>query len=109
MNTKAYVDQNKDRFIDELVDLLKIPSISADKAYKDDVIKTSEVVKTALEKAGCDKVEICDTPGYPIVYGKFIGDRSGRSFALYFDFKGKEIVDIYHCTLYGDMSEDFPF
>ena len=45
MNTKTYVDQHKDRFINELIELLKIPSISADKAYKNDVIKTSEVSK----------------------------------------------------------------
>ncbi len=74
MNTKPYVEQHKDRFINELIELLKIPSISADKAYKDDVIKTSEVIKTSLEKAGCDHVEICKTPGYPIVYGEKIID-----------------------------------
>ena len=51
MNTKSYVDQHKDRFINELIELLKIPSISADAAYKDEVIKTSHVVKKALEKA----------------------------------------------------------
>lgn len=73
-NIKAYIDQNKERFINELIELLKIPSISADVAYKDDVIKTSEAIKTALEKAGCNKIEICKTPGYPIVYGEKIID-----------------------------------
>lgn len=70
MNTSQYVNQHKERFIEELIELLKIPSISADKAYKDDVIKTSIAVQTALKRAGCDHVEICDTPGYPIVYGE---------------------------------------
>tara|TARA_R110002073_G_scaffold336208_1_gene530977 strand:+ start:125704 stop:127092 length:1389 start_codon:yes stop_codon:yes gene_type:complete len=71
---KTYINQHKDRFINELIELLKIPSISADSAYKKDVIATSVIIKTALEKAGCDHVEICETPGYPIVYGEKIID-----------------------------------
>jgi hypothetical protein len=49
---------------------LKIPSVSADTAYSQDVIDTSEAVKLSLEQAGCDFVEICETAGYPIVYGE---------------------------------------
>lgn len=67
---KKYVQENKQRFIDELIELLKIPSVSADSAYSQDVIDTAEAVKMRLEEAGCDLVEICDTPGYPIVYGE---------------------------------------
>ena len=69
-NIKKYVQENKQRFIDELIDLLKIPSVSADSAYSQDVIDTADAVKMRLEEAGCDKVEICDTPGYPIVYAE---------------------------------------
>jgi len=65
---KAYIDNHKDRFLNELIELLKIPSISADSAYKNDVIKTAEVVAEQLKKAGCENVEICQTKGYPIVY-----------------------------------------
>jgi len=71
---KSYIENNKDRFINELIELLKIPSISADTAFSNDVLKTSEVVKKSLENAGCDAVEICETPGYPIVYGEKIID-----------------------------------
>ena len=67
---KTYVQENKTRFINELIELLKIPSVSADAAYAQDVINTADAVKESLEKAGCDLVEICDTPGYPIVYGE---------------------------------------
>ncbi len=67
---KSYVELHKDRFISELIDLLKIPSVSADTAYSQDIIKTATAVKTSLEKAGCDFVEICNTPGNPIVYGE---------------------------------------
>ncbi|RVT78542.1 dipeptidase [Flavobacterium sufflavum] len=73
-NITNYIQQNKDRFINELIELLKIPSVSADSAYSQDVIDTSEAVKRSLEKAGCDKVEICETDGYPIVYAEKIID-----------------------------------
>ena len=73
-NRKSYIENNKDRFIEELIGLLKMPSVSADPAFSQDVLNTSEAVKTSLEKAGCDTVEICETPGYPIVYGEKIID-----------------------------------
>lgn len=71
-SAKSYIEQHKDRFVSELIDLLKIPSISADSAYEKDVRIMAENVKSSLEKAGCDLVEICETPGYPIVYGEKI-------------------------------------
>ncbi|MFY7730891.1 MAG: dipeptidase, partial [Flavobacterium sp.] len=73
-NIKNYVGQNKDRFINELIELLKIPSVSADSAYSQDVINTADAVLNSLKAAGCDKVELCETPGYPIVYGEKIID-----------------------------------
>ncbi|RAV30910.1 dipeptidase [Sinomicrobium soli] len=66
----SYVQKNKERFIGELKDLLKIPSVSADPVFSQDVLNTAEAVKENLLKAGCDRAEICDTPGYPIVYGE---------------------------------------
>jgi acetylornithine deacetylase/succinyl-diaminopimelate desuccinylase-like protein len=69
-----YIEQNKDRFLNELFDLLRIPSISADKNYADDVIKAANFIKEKLIAAGADKVEICETAGYPIVYGEKIID-----------------------------------
>ncbi|UNY99402.1 dipeptidase [Zhouia spongiae] len=71
---KEYIDQHKDRFINELIDLLKIPSVSADSAFSQDVLDTAQAVKNALDKAGCDHTEICETPGYPVVYGEKIID-----------------------------------
>ena len=59
-NIKNYVQQNKERFINELIELLKIPSVSADSAYSQDVIDTAHAVKASLEKAGCDFVELCE-------------------------------------------------
>ena len=67
---KDYIATHKDRFINELVELLKIPSISADTAYAKDVLKTAELVEKSLKDAGCDTTEICETKGYPVVYGE---------------------------------------
>lgn len=69
MNQKEYIESNKDRFLAELFDLLRIPSISADSSYAGDVIKTAEFVKLQLEKAGAENVVLEKTNGYPIVYG----------------------------------------
>ncbi len=68
--TQDYIQKNKDRFVNELIKLLKIPSISADPAYKEEMFTTADKVAERLKDAGCDTVEICDTPGYPIVYGE---------------------------------------
>jgi acetylornithine deacetylase/succinyl-diaminopimelate desuccinylase-like protein len=69
-----YIESNRDRFISELFELLRIPSVSADPKYKDDVIRTAEAIKVNLVAAGADNVEICSTAGYPIVYGEKIID-----------------------------------
>ncbi|MCK5781158.1 MAG: dipeptidase [Flavobacteriales bacterium] len=71
---KDYIEKNKKRFLDELFDLIKIPSISADPAHAEDMKLTAESVKKRLEEAGAENVEICETPGYPIVYGEKIID-----------------------------------
>lgn len=68
--TQAYSTANKERFLTELLDLLRIPSISADPAYAGDVRKTAEFVADQLRSAGADKVRLCETAGYPIVYGE---------------------------------------
>ena len=79
----TYIQENKDRFVDELMDLLRIPSISADPAYSQDVHACAESVKTHLVNAGADKVEICQTKGYPIVYGEKIIDPSLPTVLVY--------------------------
>lgn len=65
-----YIQENKDRFLEELLDLLRIPSVSADPKYKADVRKMAEATAEHLKKAGADQVEVFDTPGHPIVYGE---------------------------------------
>ncbi|MCK0130016.1 dipeptidase [Flavobacteriaceae bacterium F08102] len=79
----TYLSEHKNRFIDELIEILKIPSISADSAFSQDVFDMAEAVKKSLEDAGCSKVEICETPGYPIVYGEKIIDPSLPTILVY--------------------------
>ncbi len=78
-----YIDTNRQRFLDELLDFLRIPSISADSAYSADVFKTAEFVKDKLIAAGADKVEVCPTAGYPIVYGEKMIDPSLPTVLVY--------------------------
>ncbi|MCC9042485.1 dipeptidase [Myroides sp. M-43] len=82
-DSKQFVQGNKQRLLDELIELLKMPSISADSAYSQDVINTAEAVKKSLEVAGCDIVELCETPGYPIIYGEKIIDPSLPTVLVY--------------------------
>jgi len=79
----AYIAENKERFINELIKLLKIPSISADSAYKDEMFATADKVAERLKEAGCDKVEVCETPGYPVVYGEKIIDKNLPTILVY--------------------------
>jgi acetylornithine deacetylase/succinyl-diaminopimelate desuccinylase-like protein len=74
MAVNDFIHSNKDRFLNELLDLLRIPSVSADPKFKNDVFAAAEFVKNSLEKAGADTVEICQTAGYPIVFGEKIID-----------------------------------
>jgi acetylornithine deacetylase/succinyl-diaminopimelate desuccinylase-like protein len=80
---KNYINDNKDRFINELIELLKIPSISADPAYKEDVLNCADAVAKAMKDAGADNVEICKTVGYPIVYGEKIIDENLPTVLVY--------------------------
>ncbi|GAB4049020.1 dipeptidase [Spirosoma litoris] len=69
-----YLDANKQRFLDELLDLLRIPSVSADSAFKGDVRRAAEFVKDKLTAAGLDNAALYETPGHPIVYAEKIVD-----------------------------------
>lgn len=80
---QPYLEQNKERFLDELLDLLRIPSVSADEKFAADVNRTAEVVKQRLLEAGVDKAEICPTAGYPIVYGEKIIDAALPTVLVY--------------------------
>ena len=80
---KEYVDQHRERLLDELFALLRFPSVSADPKYKPDVLKTAEFVAEKLRASGAGNVEVCQTAGYPIVYGEKIIDTSKPTVLVY--------------------------
>lgn len=94
MTQKEYLAQNKDRFLNELFELLRIPSISADSAYKDDVAKAAEFVKEKLMAAGADKVEVCPTAGHPIVYGEKMIDPKLPTILVYGHYDVQPVVPL---------------
>jgi acetylornithine deacetylase/succinyl-diaminopimelate desuccinylase-like protein len=80
---KEYQEKNKDRFLSELLELLRIPSISARSEHKPDMQKCAEAVKQRLLDAGIDKAEIYPTEGHPVVYGEKIFDKSKPTVLVY--------------------------
>jgi len=70
----TYLSENKERFLAELFDLLRIPSVSTDAAYKEEVHKAAVFLQARLKEAGAEQVALLETPGHPIVYGEKIID-----------------------------------
>ncbi|MGB5404742.1 MAG: dipeptidase [Robiginitalea sp.] len=94
----AYRSENRERFLHELIELLKIPSVSADSAFSQDVLNTAEAVSTYLKDAGCDGVEICETKGYPIVYGEKMVDPALPTILVYghYDVQPPDPVELWN-------------
>lgn len=92
-----YIRENKDRFLEELFEILRIPSVSADANFKGDVLKTADVVANSLKKAGAENVEVCETPGYPVVYADKILDKSLPTVLVYghYDVQPADPIDLW--------------
>lgn len=80
---KKYIEENKDRFLEELFGLIRIPSISSIVDHKDDMIKAAEYWKESMLKAGVDKAEIFPTDENPVVYGEKIIDPNAPTVLVY--------------------------
>lgn len=80
---KQYIEANKDRFLEELFELIRIPSISSIQDHKPDMIKAAEKLKELLLKAGCDKAEVMPSTGNPIVYAEKMIDPSKPTVLVY--------------------------
>lgn len=103
-----YIDQNKARFLDELFEILRIPSISADKKYEKDVIQTAERIKDYLTKAGADNVRLIQTEGYPVVYGEKILDTSLPTVVVYghYDVQPPDPVNLWDSDPFNPVLKD---
>jgi acetylornithine deacetylase/succinyl-diaminopimelate desuccinylase-like protein len=93
----TYISANKERFLSELMDLLRIPSISADPKYKGDVLKMAEAIKDQLIATGADKVQVHPTKGYPVVYGEKIIDPKLPTVLVYghYDVQPPDPLDLW--------------
>ena len=96
--TQSYIQQNKQRFLDELLEMLRIPSVSANPERKDDMLKMADSVSQHLKKAGVEKVEICQTDGYPVVYGEKIINKNLPTVMVYghYDVQPADPLDLWH-------------
>lgn len=97
MDSKSYVEKHQNRFINELIDLLKIPSISADSKYKADMLKAAEKVSEHLASSGCEHTKIYPTKGHPIVYGHKIIDEKLPTVLVYghYDVQPPDPIDLW--------------
>lgn len=95
---KNYVEENSQRFLDELFELLRFPSVSADPKYKGEVLKTADFVADKLKEAGAEQVEVCATEGYPIVYGEKMIDPSLPTVLVYghYDVQPPDPLELWH-------------
>ena len=80
---KTYLESNKDRFLDELFGLIRIPSVSADEKFKEDITRAANYIIEKLKESGADHTEICETAGHPIVFGEKITDPSKPTVLVY--------------------------
>ncbi len=95
---KEYQENNKERFLNELLDLLRIPSVSARSEHKEDMLRCAEAVKQKLLEAGADKAEIYPTAGHPVVYGEKITDPSKPTVLVYghYDVQPPDPLELWH-------------
>ncbi|HJS53727.1 MAG TPA: dipeptidase [Chitinophagaceae bacterium] len=105
---KDYQQKNKDRFLNELLELLRIPSVSARSEHKQDMLKCAEAVKKRLLEAGADKAEVFQTNGHPIVYGEKITDPKKPTVLVYghYDVQPPEPLELWHSGPFDPVIRD---
>ena len=105
---KEYIQSNQQRFLDELFELLRIPSVSADSKHKNDVRKAAEYVVKKLKDAGADTAEICETAGHPIVFGEKIIDSKLPTVLVYghYDVQPADPIDLWTSPPFEPVIKD---
>jgi acetylornithine deacetylase/succinyl-diaminopimelate desuccinylase-like protein len=105
---KDYQTKNKDRFLNELLELLRIPSISAKSENKKDMIKCAEAVKARLLEAGADRVEIYETEGHPLVYGEKLIDPEKPTVLVYghYDVQPADPLELWNSGPFDPLIKD---
>lgn len=94
MQTKQYIESNKDRFLEELFSLIRIPSISSESEHKADMVRCAERWRELLEQAGADNTQIIATQGNPLVYGEKIVDPAKKTVLVYGHYDVMPVVPL---------------
>lgn len=104
----GYIEQHKDRFLNELFELLRIPSVSANPDFKEDVFEAAAFIETKLIEAGATRVEICPTDGYPIVYGEKMIDPALPTVLVYghYDVQPADPYELWHSPPFEPVVKD---
>ncbi len=104
----TYIDKNRQRFLDELFELLRIPSISADISCKGDIRKAAETVRDRLLEAGVSSAEVHDTAGNPIVYGERIIEEGKPTILVYghYDVQPADPLELWHTPPFEPVIRD---
>lgn len=102
------IKANKTRFLNELFDLLRIPSVSADKKFAADVQKAATFIAEKLKEAGADKVQLCPTPGFPVVYAEKIIDANKPTVLIYghYDVQPADPYELWHSPPFEPIIKD---
>ena len=105
---KQYQEQHQERFLNEMIDLLRIPSVSAKSEHKEDMMRCAEAVKKRLLSAGCDRAEVMPTDGYPVVYGEKIIDAKAPTVLVYghYDVQPAEPLELWHSGPFDPVIKD---
>lgn len=105
---KDYQEKNKDRFLNEMLELLRIPSVSAKSEHKEDMRKCAEAVKQRLLDSGADKAEVMETEGHPAVYGEKIIDALKPTVLVYghYDVQPPEPLELWHSGPFDPVIRD---
>ena len=105
---KDYQEKHKERFLNELLELLRIPSISARSEYKEDMNRCAEAVKQRLLEAGADTVTIYPTAGHPVVYGEKIVDPSKPTILVYghYDVQPADPLELWNSGPFEPVIKD---
>ena len=105
---KDYQEKNKDRFLNELLELLRIPSVSARSEHKEDMKKCAESVRQRLLDAGADTATIYPTDGHPVVYGEKITDPGKPTVLVYghYDVQPPDPLELWHSGPFEPVIKD---
>ena len=105
---KEYQEKNRERFLNEMMELLRIPSVSAKSEHKADMVKCAEAVKQSFLNSGADKAEVMQTDGFPVVYAEKIIDKNKPTVLVYghYDVQPAEPLELWHSKPFEPVIKD---